>query len=44
MEILSDVGVVDVIYECGMFFENMKVLVWYVGLVGDDEDYGCKIG
>jgi len=44
MEIFTEVGVADAIYERGTPPENMKATAWYAGLSGDHANYGRELG
>jgi 2,4-dichlorophenol 6-monooxygenase len=43
MEILSDVGVADAVYEAGTPPQNMAYTAWYAGFAGDGPDWGRRI-
>lgn len=43
MEILTDVGVAEEIYEKSTPAENMRAMGWYAGLAGPDPDFGRRI-
>jgi 2,4-dichlorophenol 6-monooxygenase len=44
MEIFTEVGVADAVYDRGAPPENMKATAWYAGLSGDHENYGRELG
>lgn len=44
MEIFTEVGVADAVYDRGTPPENMKATAWYAGLAGDHENYGRELG
>lgn len=44
MEIFTEVGIADTIYERGTPAENMKATAWYAGLAGEHEKYGHELG
>jgi 2,4-dichlorophenol 6-monooxygenase len=44
MEIFTEVGVADEIYERGTPAENMRATAWYAGVAGSQEYYGRKLG
>jgi 2,4-dichlorophenol 6-monooxygenase len=44
MEIFTEVGVADAVYDRGTPPENMKATAWYAGLSGDHENYGRELG
>ncbi|WP_369222392.1 FAD-dependent monooxygenase [Streptomyces sp. R39] len=43
MEVMRDAGVADTIYAASTPAEQMSYTAWYVGLAGDDEDYGRRV-
>lgn len=44
MEIFTEVGVADAVYDRGTPPENMKATAWYAGLAGDHANYGRELG
>ncbi|MCA0239584.1 MAG: FAD-dependent monooxygenase [Proteobacteria bacterium] len=44
MEIFTEVGVADAIYERSTPAENMRATGWYAGMAGDHEAYGRTLG
>ncbi|MBO2455216.1 FAD-dependent monooxygenase [Actinomadura barringtoniae] len=44
MEIFTDLGVADTVYERGTPAENMRYSGWYAGLAGTDPDAGRRFG
>jgi 2,4-dichlorophenol 6-monooxygenase len=44
MEIFTEVGVADAIYERSTPAENMRATGWYAGMAGDHAGYGRRLG
>jgi 2,4-dichlorophenol 6-monooxygenase len=44
MEILTEVGVAETVYERGTPAENMKATAWYAGVTGSHDGYGRELG
>jgi 2,4-dichlorophenol 6-monooxygenase len=44
MEILTEVGVADTVYDRGTPPQNMRATAWYAGVAGDDPNYGRELG